>query len=78
MQARVFSRREIQADFVLTLQHHAVGADIQITRVRVPRNDRVSGSGVPPAVQWPVFGYRQLIQIDFIVGETIRVKASLR
>ena len=78
MQARVFSRRKIETGLFFSLHHHPIGADVQITAVRIPGNDAVRRSGVAAAVQRPVLRDRQLVQVDLVSSQGVLIKAGFR
>ena len=73
MQPRVLARRQIEPDLALALLHHPVGADVEIAAIGIARDHRVPGAAVAAAVERPVFGDRQEVEIDLLAEQGVLV-----
>ena len=73
MKASILARGKIETDLRLTLLHHPVGADIQVTRIGIARDDRVARARVTASIQGPVPRDRKLIEINLFSDDGIFV-----
>ena len=78
LQARIFARRKIETGFFLTLKHHAIGGDVEISGIRIARDNAIRRSCVTPTIERPVLRDRQLSQIHFVPGKCVPVKTCFR
>jgi hypothetical protein len=76
VQTRIFAGRQIKTCRILALQHHAIGADIEIIRVGIARDHRIRRARIAATIARPMFRDRQEIEIDVITEHRIFIDAG--
>ena len=71
MHLAVLAGGNIQTDFVLVLQHHAIAADVFDSGFRIARDNQMSRTEVTSAVAGMPARHRELHQVDFITALNI-------
>ena len=70
---RVLAGRGVDADLARTLDHHAVGADVDAAGLRILGDDRVAGAEILAAVERPHALRREHADVDLVALDDVLV-----
>src|SRR5690348_15773945 len=57
---------------VTVVDHHPVGADIQMSALRIARDDGVTRTDVSASVHGPVLWGREAVNVNIVTGQCVR------